>query len=149
MSGSRLVYDAVKAADTGSGRNGARCTLPPSRGAFVQRLHLNSGDLPCTTTSNDLGPAETATANPDDLHSMSQLLELLERKLDKHIDESRHVSPIPSIAIDKERTDIERLEMTSSIVYHLQRYAETNHPFISIGTRTHGWVRRSPRSEVL
>ena len=44
------------------------------------------------------------------------------------------MSPIPSIAIDKERTDIERLEMTSSMVYHLQRYAEINRPFISIGT---------------
>jgi len=53
-----------------------------------------------TVVSNDPGPRETAMTNPDGLHSMSQLLQLLEREVDKQLDDSRYAS---SIATKRDR----------------------------------------------
>ena len=43
-----------------------------------------------TVVSNDPSPKEKAMTNLDDLHSMFQLLQLLEREVDKQIDDSRY-----------------------------------------------------------
>jgi len=47
-----------------------------------------------TVASNDPTTKATAVASPDDAHSVSQLLRLLEAQLDKHIDDIRYVSSI-------------------------------------------------------
>lgn len=47
-----------------------------------------------TVVSNDPATKATAVINPDGVHSVSQLLRLLETQLDKHIDDIRYVSSI-------------------------------------------------------
>jgi hypothetical protein len=51
---------------------------------------MGSKSLPRTVVSNDPDSKRTITINLDDPYSMSHLLRLLEKQLDKHIDDSRY-----------------------------------------------------------
>ena len=50
--------------------------------------------------ANDPAPKETLMIDMDDPHAMSQLLRVLERQLDKHIDDSRY-APAITIKLDR------------------------------------------------
>jgi len=52
---------------------------------------MNSENLRPTLASNDSGPMKTTTINLDDLRSMPLLLRLLEKQLDRHIDDNEYV----------------------------------------------------------
>ena len=51
---------------------------------------MDSKNLPHTVVSNGPGSKKTITVNLDDPRAMSQLLQLLEKQLDKHIDDKRY-----------------------------------------------------------
>ena len=51
---------------------------------------MDSESLPRTVVSNGPGSKKTIMVNLDDPHAMSQLLRLLEKQLDKHINDHRY-----------------------------------------------------------
>jgi hypothetical protein len=51
---------------------------------------MDSESLPRTVVSDDPGSKKTIKINLNDPHAMSQLLRLLEKQLDKHIDDHRY-----------------------------------------------------------
>jgi hypothetical protein len=51
---------------------------------------MDSENFPRTVVSNDPGSNKMITISLDDPRSMSQLLWLLEKQLDKHIDDNRY-----------------------------------------------------------
>ena len=76
------------------GRDGSVFRCHALQEVLAQRPRMDFEKSPRMVTSNDPVPRKTITINPDDPHSMSQLLRLLEWQVDKHIDDRRYVSPI-------------------------------------------------------
>ena len=60
-------------------------------GTLAPWPRMDSENLRPTVASNNSGPTRTITINPDDPQSMSLLVRLLEKQLDKHIDDIKYV----------------------------------------------------------
>ena len=70
-------------------------------GALASRPRMNSGNLRPTVASNDPGPAWTMKTDPDDPRSMPFLLRLLEKQLDKYIDDIKYVWSVTVTAMNR------------------------------------------------
>lgn len=66
---------------------------------LAPRPRMKSESLAQTIVSDDPGTERAVAINPEDLRSLSQLLWLFERQLDRCIDDRRYVSPWPRSAI--------------------------------------------------